>query len=231
MPNATPLTPPNEIALVSVNTAATVLRRPLAQVQVMSRAHVLGDTYRAGDTPFYLRDEIEELADATRHSRESILELSRDWGFGDQTLVVLRQVDKTERQVQEIETPNGVVYSPYAGYDRNFDLSSDPAEREIQNNASRMWWQIAPRWRDHVNAVAGTGGRIPCIITVGGLIVACREVTGFDHALTQHRGSETFWAFKFDKAGAWSKPLLNTWLESGPGRPILWWSTDQQPDA
>lgn len=227
MRHATPLAVPDEVALVSVNTAAAVLRRPLAQVQVMSRAHVLGNTYRAGDTPFYLREDIEALAEATRHSRDLMIELAGEWGFPDRTLIVLRQVDKVERQRQQVDTPEGTVATPYFGFDRNYDLSDDPAEREIQNNATRMWWQIAPRWRDYVNAVAGTDGRIPCIITVGGLIVACREVTGFDHALTKHRGSETFWAFKFENAGSWSRPLLNTWLESGPGRPILWWNPER----
>ena len=228
MQNATTLTLPNEIPLMSVNTAATVLRRPLAQVQVMSRAHVLGDTFRAGDTPFYLSESIEELANATRHSRESILELVRTWDFPNNTVVILRQVDKAEREQQVTETANGPVRTLYYGFDRNLDLSDNPEEREDQNNASRMWWQIAPRWRDHVNAVAGTGGRIPVIITVGGLIVACREIAGFDHALTHHSGTETFWAFNFEPAREWATPLLNTWLESGPGRPILWWNADTQ---
>ena len=60
------------------------------------------------------------------------------------------------------------------------------------------------------------------LISVGGLIVSSREITGLSHELSSknHRGR---WAMDVRPSGDWARPLIDTWLNSGPGKSSLWW--------
>lgn len=206
------------VELVSVNQAAHVLGRPLAQVQVLSRSGALGTTYLAGNTPFYLRSDIEDLASRRRWSKEDLLALGAEGKLPGPAVVVIRQRDALPT--------NDKVRSWY-GYRRDMDVSADPAERRQQDNASRMWWPVTAAHRDVVQRTAALGGFVPCIVTVGGLAVSFREITGMDYLVREEEGDTAKWAFSVRPAGGWAQQLNNTWIDSGPGRAILWWLFDE----
>ncbi|MGV3148559.1 hypothetical protein [Rothia sp. 11273D007AR] len=69
------------------------------------------------------------------------------------------------------------------------------------------------------------GQSLPLVITVGGLVVAGREIIGVDEAVTAEVGDLV--AFEVQDAGPWLESVKFNWLNSGPGQPILWWDLPQ----
>lgn len=205
--------PPARIELASVNSAAEILGRPLAQAQLLSEAGLLGAVYMAGNMPLYLGSTIEWLRDRPRRTKADVLSMVDSGELPPGPVVVIRQRAR-------IEEPNGIGRT-WFGYDHASAVSEDPALREEQKNATRYWWSISPSNRDRLNRIAAGGGTIPCIVSIGGLVAACWTITGLDHEFSTKHPDR--WAFAVEPPGEWADELVFTWLDSGAGKSILWW--------
>jgi len=217
----------NEVAAAPGGNGMT---RSLAQMKLLSDAHCLGFSYVSGtdaETRYHRREVIEGLARQPVRTREEVIALGRAGELPGDAVLVLRQ-----RERQEIAEHNWREYGPdgeiryerrWFGYDRRMDHSEDPAERAQQDDASREAWPVSPVNVRRVERTDEAGGCLPLLISVGGLVVACREIIGFDlerEHLGRFRGQRSF---LIRPAGAWAEPLLDTWLDSGAGKAALWW--------
>lgn len=200
------------IHICSIREAAGTLQRPLAQVQQMSGAHLLGQAFStAAGVTYYLNSYIDDLARAPRLLKDALLRALQP-NFPEVPVVILRQSSPRAEQNPE---------RSWYGYDRLADRSVDPRKRRAQDNASRMYWPVTQNHRELVNEAAAAGLTIPLIISVGGWIASCREITGIDHALTAAHGHRV--AFTVRPADDWAANITDRWLNSGAGKSILWW--------
>ena len=219
---------------MSITDAARTLARPQPQIQQLSDAHVLGQlfTLEAPDNTkraeavrhvtMCKRSHVEWLAHRPRRSKQEFLAAQLVPG---PAVVVIRHLGRHVLSAEEARAER----RPYYGYDHNDDCSTDPAKVAMQDDASRCWWPISAGNRELLNSVEREGGFLPMLLTVGGLIVGAREITGLDHELSlpdEEPGEvRKKWAMHLRPAGDWfNDDLRYTWLISGPGRPILWWS-------
>lgn len=224
--------------LCSASYAAHLLKRPLTQIQMLAGANGIGRPYEAvgsargrgtSDTRFYDEAVIQELARAPRHTKPDVLDLLKKGAFPNDTLVILRQRDPvacelyTEALEQGQDAVDACVRTWY-GFDVAKDRANDPSLQLEQDQASRMWWPLAPKSRDQLNRTQNRNETIPCLISVGGLVLGAREILGIDHSLSPAGKGGTNWAFEVQRAGSWADPFIDTWLDSGAGKSILWWS-------
>ena len=204
------------LRICSIREAAELLRRPLAQMQMMSGAHLLGRSFTTSSgTTYYLRSDIDELSRAPRLDKHDLLQVTAP-EFPALPTVVLRQA--APRRQDSVERS-------WYGFDRLFDRSTDPAKRAAQDNATRMFWPVTLRNRQIVEQAALAGATIPLVISVGGWIASCREITGIDSTLSAAHGSQV--AFTVKSPGDWASRLTDSWLNSGPGKAILWWNHER----
>lgn len=203
-----------EEEIYSLKEIATALNRPLAQVQVMDRAHVLGKALVSGaGARFYRKAGIDALAQRPRHTKESFVSLLAEMGIKAECAVILRQLDAQP-------SDSWPDQRSWYGFDLAAELSSDPAIRWQQDQASRMYWAVSAKNLVRARSLA-PGQFIPLIISVGGLVVAAREIIGIDETNTDEASSLV--AFSVKDAGLWFERVNGSWLSSGPGKPILWW--------
>lgn len=232
---------PFAVQVCSVFAAAERLERPLAQVQMLAGSHALGRPFvaessargrGAADARFYLKSEVERLAAAPRRKKEDVLRMLAEGAFPNDVIVILRQRDPLFDPdfLQALDAGGDAQAVPvrrrWYGFDVCADRSGDEDLVRGQDDASRMYWPIAPRSRDLVSRAKSEGKRIPCLISVGGLVLGAREIVDFDFDISDRADAKGYWAFKFEPAGDWAKPFMDTWLESGPGKSILWWRAE-----
>ena len=191
--------------------------RPLAQVQILDRAHALGRAYTTGaKSRYYPYERIVELASAPRWDKPGFVQRLAELGVQAQKAVILRQIDA--------QPTTGPAGRTWYGFDMAAESSEDAAVRAGQTDASRMVWKISVANLALVRSLA-PGQVLPLVITVGGLVVAGREITGVDEAVTAEVGDLV--AFEVQDAGPWLEGVKYGWLNSGPGQPILWWDLPQ----
>ena len=182
--------------------------RPLAQVQILDRAHALGPAYTTGaKSRYYPYERITELASAPRWDKPGFVQRLAELGVRAQKVVVLRQID-----AQPAAGPAGRTWY---GFDMAAEMSEDTAVRAGQTDASRMVWKVSSSNLALVRSLAP-----------GGLVVAGREIIGVDEAVTAEMGDLV--AFEVQDAGYWLEAVKFSWLNSGPGQPILWWDLPQE---
>lgn len=187
--------------------------RPLAQVQILDRAHALGPAYTTGaKSRYYPYERIAELAAAPRWDKSGFVQRLAEVGVRAPKAVILRQID-----AQPTVSPAG---RSWYGFDMAAEMSENAAVRAGQTDASRMVWKVSSSNLALVRSLA-PGQTLPLVITVGGLVVAGREIIGVDEAITAEVGELV--AFEVQDAGPWLESVRFTWLSSGPGQPILWW--------
>lgn len=202
-----------DIRICSLKEVSHIFRRPLAQVQILDRAHMLGQAYTNGaGSRYYHQDNINELAAAPRYDKASLSAAIRAENFPSDTAVVLRQVGP--------QAVNDDDARAWYGVDFAVEQSTDPEMRQQQTDASRMWWPVSTSNMEKVRALKD-GEYIPMFITVGGMIAAARHIVGIDEELTATH--PTLVAFKVEDAGDWFEKYRLSWLSSGPGKAILWW--------
>lgn len=206
------------------------MTRSLAQMKLLSDAHCLGFSYVSGtdaETRYHRREVIEALARQPVRTREDVIALGRAGGLPGDAVLVLRQRERQEIPEEQWRTygPDGEVRYErrWFGYDRRMARSEDPAERAEQEIATRELWPVAPVNVRRVERVEQSGGALPLIVSVGGLVVGCREIIGFDRERERWGSSEGRRSFRVRPAGSWADPLVDTWLESGAGKAALWW--------
>lgn len=221
--------PQPPVDLVSLRVAASLLDRPLAQVQLLSAANLLGPAFRTDSAVFHSRSIIEDLAGRPVLTKRDVIGMGRSGLIPGDEVLVIRQVnphmveDHPDREFWERQFPTRT----YHGFDLARAASPDAADRLLQADATRMWWAVSPSWRRVVERARLRGEGIATIISVGGLIVGCSEVSGFEEAqeIEADPDGNHVYAFTLRRPeGEWPSRLAGRWLRSGPGRPLLWWS-------
>lgn len=208
----------SDIRLCSLKEVSDMVGRPLAQVQILDRAHALGQAYTTGaKSRYYPYERMAELASAPRWDKSGFAQRLAELGIQAQKVVVLRQID-----AQPTAGPAGRTWY---GFDMAAEMSEDAAVRAGQTDASRMVWKVSSSNLALVRSLA-PGQTLPLVITVGGLVVAGREIIGVDEAVTAEVGDLV--AFEVQDAGPWLEAVKFSWLNSGPGQPILWWNLPQE---
>ena len=207
----------SDIRLCSLKEISQLVDRPLAQIQILDRAQALGQAYTTGaSSRYYPLEAVEALAQAPRWNKETFPQKLVELGIKAPKAVILRQID-----AQPTEGPAG---RSWYGFNMAAERSSDPLVRAGQSNASRMVWKVSASNLALTRSLA-PGYSLPMVITVGGLIVAGREIVGVDEAVTAEMGDLV--AFEVKDAGPWLEEVRFNWLSSGPGQPILWWGLPQ----
>lgn len=207
----------SDIRLCSLKEVSDMVGRPLAQVQILDRAHALGQAYTTGaQSRYYPYERIVELATAPRWDKAGFVRHLAEVGVRAPKAVILRQIDA--------QPTSGPAGRTWYGFDMRAELSENPAKRAEQTDASRMVWKVNAANLSLVRSLV-PGQSLPMVITAGGLVVAGREIVGVDEAVTAEVGDLV--AFAVQDAGSWLETVKFGWLNSGPGQPILWWDVPQ----
>lgn len=219
--------------LMSVTEAARHLERPASQMQLLGDAHVLGQTFSlmipdnrknrdtsTRESTLVKAGHVEWLASRRTWTKKSLSDSSPLPG---RAVVIVRHLGRQDLDADAARQDNRLYY----GYDHSYDHAG-PQHPELvyhQDEASRRWWPISAANRDLLGLVSHEGSFLPMLLTVGGLVVGAREITGLDHELSHtHTGSPKKWAMTVRPAGDWfDDSLAYTWILAGAGRPILWW--------
>ncbi|MDY6054849.1 hypothetical protein [Micrococcus sp.] len=207
------------------------MTRVLTQMRLLSESHSLGFAYvsptEAG-TRYHRREVVEGLARQPVHTKDALVRRLRGAVPSSSAVLVLRQRERTPIREghRQVFGPRGeVLYERnWYGYDRRMDRSADPDERRQQDDASREVWSVSAANARLVDDAEAQGGFLPLVISVGGLIVSCREILGFDRDREEAGRLLPQRSFRVRPAGDWAEPILDTWLDSGAGKAALWWS-------
>ena len=201
-----------DIRICSLKEVSQIFHRPLAQVQILDRARVLGQAYSNGaGSRYYLDENIHRIAQAPRYNKTTLSAAIQSASFPSDIAVILRQI---------APQPADDGVRQWFGFDLSAEESEDPQIRKQQDDASRMWWPISSTNLARVRDLKA-GEFIPMFVTVGGMIVAGRNITGIDEELTAQQ--DNLVAFTVEDAGSWFDQFRFNWLSSGPGKAILWW--------
>lgn len=205
-------------------------RRSLTQLKLLSDARCLGFTYVSrtdGGTHYHRREVVEALARQPVRSKDDLVAMGRTGLLPGDAVLVLRQLCRQEvpEDDRRMLGPDGTVRYErgWYGYDRRADRSEDPERRREQDDASREVWPVARDNARLVEEAEASGGVVPLVVSVGGLIVSCREIVGFDREREVAGELLPRHSFRVRPAGEWAEPLLDTWLDSGAGKAALWW--------
>lgn len=186
----------------------------LEQVRYLADGGVLGPKLTNGSGCFFVAEHVEALL---RRPRRRLADLSGVRSLdGLDGAVVLRQLP-----LARIENPADQRWF-YGTHADLFDRVTGEARRALDESTGRYWRLSIGRRADIWQQIANRGF-CPMIVTLGKWVVGGRNITGLS---TAGQGQPYPGRAIFDLAdpGEWITDLRHTWLDSGNGPAILWWS-------